>query len=233
MKTKLKNEETGQENGQPSPYIAARREWEERYGGFIDQAKTWKVVGILAIVAAIMATSGATYLACTKEIKGYVIQTNSTGLIQSVKPMESPTDPKVMEKIISKQLASFIKASRNVVIDAVVERDNVNEAYTFIQKETPAITKLNAHFMAADPFKRAKTETVYVDISAILPLKEGGYQLQWQEKTMDRQTGEMLKPIEQWTAVCYTEIRPPANEKSMLSNPTGLTVKDFNWSKEI
>ncbi len=233
MKTKQKIEVNAQGNDQPSPYTEARREWEERYGGFVDQARTWKIVGILAMAAAIVATSGATYLACTKEIKGYVIQTDSTGVIKEVKPMDSPADPKIMQKIIAKQLASFIKASRNVVIDAVVERDNVNEAYSFIQKETPALTKLNAHFMNADPFKRAKTETVYVDITAILPLKEGGYQLQWQEKTMDRQTGELVKATEKWTAVCYTEIRSPGNETSMLSNPTGLTVKDFNWSKEI
>ena len=29
-----------------NPYLAARLEWNERYGGFVKAAKTWRIVGM-------------------------------------------------------------------------------------------------------------------------------------------------------------------------------------------
>lgn len=221
------------ETNAPSPYLLARREWEEQYGGYVDSAKSWKIFGFIALIVAAIATTGAIYIACTKEIRGYVIETDSDGVVNTVKPIDTLTDSKILGKIVAKQLTSFVKATRNVVIDAVIERDNVTEAYAYIQKGTPAATKLNKHYQNNDPFNRAVSETVYVDITGILPLKEGAYQLTWKEKTMDRKTGELTRPVETWTMAAYTEIQTPKDEKTLIRNPTGLVVKDYNWSKEL
>ena len=217
----------------PSPYLEARREWDERYGGYVESARSWKIFGFIALVVASVAVVGAVYITSTKEIRAYVVETNSDGVISTVKPIDTPTDSKLVGKIVAKQLTSFIKASRNVVIDAAVARDNALEAYAYIEKGTPAATKLNSHFQQNDPFQRAVSETVYVEISGILPLKEGSYQLTWKEKTMDRKSGELTRPIETWTMICFTELKTPKDEKAMIRNPTGLVIKDYNWSKEL
>lgn len=217
----------------PSPYLAARREWEEQYGGYVESARLWKIFGFIALVVASVAVVGAVYISSTKEIRAYVVETNGEGVINAVKPIDTPTDSKLVGKIVAKQLTSFIKASRNVVIDAAIARDNALEAYAYIEKGTPAATKLNNHFQSNDPFQRAVSETVYIEITGILPLKEGSYQLTWKEKIMDRKSGELVRPVETWTAVCFTELKAPKDEKTIIRNPTGLVIKDYNWSKEL
>lgn len=221
------------DRGKSSPYLEARREWEERYGGYVQAAHTWRVFGFMALIIAVIATGGAIYLSCTKEVRAYIVQTDKQGSIQSVRSIDTRTDPKILSGVVSKQLVNWIKDTRDVTIDAQIEREHVTEAYAYIQKDTPAMTKLNEHFKNNDPFKRAEKETIYVDITSILQLKDGAFQLQWQEKTMDRQTGRLTKLAETWSAVCYTEILQPHDERSLLRNPTGLVIKDFNWSKEL
>lgn len=217
---------------QPSPYLAARREWEEVYGGYVQAARAWRLFGFISLIIAAVSTAGAIYLSCTKEVRAYIVQTDKQGSIQSVKSIDDQTDPKVLSRVISRQLVNWIKNTRNVTIDAQIERENVKEAYACIQIDTPAMTKLNEHFKSNDPFSLAEKETIYADITSILQLKDGAYQLQWKEKTMDR-TGRLTKPVESWSAVCYTEILPPHNEQSLFLNPTGLIIRDFNWSKEL
>src|SRR5258708_35076577 len=36
-----------------TPYLVARREWDERYGGFIKRAQQWRAVAILALLVAL------------------------------------------------------------------------------------------------------------------------------------------------------------------------------------
>jgi type IV secretory pathway TrbF-like protein len=35
-----------------SPYLAARREWDERYGNLITRAKNWRIAAFLALLIA-------------------------------------------------------------------------------------------------------------------------------------------------------------------------------------
>ena len=46
-----------------SPYLDARREWNERYGNYIQAAKTWRYVAFAAISIAIISVTGVVYFA--------------------------------------------------------------------------------------------------------------------------------------------------------------------------
>ncbi len=216
-----------------SPFLEARREWEEVYGGYVQSARSWRFFSFISLVIALIATGGAVYLSCTKQVRAYIVQVDKQGSIQTVRSIDTKPDARVLSGVVSKQLINWIQDTRDVSVDAQIEREHVSEAYSYIQKDTPAMTKINEHFQKNDPFKRAEKETVYVDITSILRLKDGAYQIQWQEKTMNRQNGRLIKAAETWSAVCYTEILPPLDERSLLRNPTGLIIKDFNWSKEL
>src|ERR1035437_10140872 len=41
-----------------NPYLAARREWDERYGDLITRAKNWRMMAALCSLVALVATAG-------------------------------------------------------------------------------------------------------------------------------------------------------------------------------
>ena len=41
-----------------SPYMAARREWDERYGDLITRAKNWRMMAAVCSLIALVATAG-------------------------------------------------------------------------------------------------------------------------------------------------------------------------------
>ncbi len=215
----------------PSPYLAARREWEERYGGFVAAAKAWKITTFVSLVIALVATAGAIYLAGQKEVVPYIVEIDKTGLVQQVQAAGT-ADQAIQDKIITAQLARFVELVRNVVLDIRIQRKNVYDAYVFLRKNTPAYTKVTQFYRKHDPFSRAKTETVFVEIVRIMPLKDKAYQIEWRETVMDRKTGQ-TKNVYNYKLIAYITLSPPADEAAILKNPIGLIINDLNWSKEI
>jgi type IV secretion system protein VirB5 len=214
-----------------SPYLDGRQEWEERYGSFVSSAKSWKITAFLSLSIALVSTVGAIYLASQKEVVPYIVEIDKTGLVQQTQRANT-TDKATEDRIITAQLALFVEKVRNVVLDVRLQRKNVMDSYVYLQKNTPAFTKITEYFRKNDPFERARKETVFVEILRILPLKDKAYQVEWRETVMDRQTGQTNNTYN-YKLVAYITLSPPDDEAAILKNPIGLIINDLNWSKEI
>ena len=214
-----------------SPYLDARREWNERYGDYVSTARFSKVVAYITSMIALVAVAGAIWLAGQKEVKPYIVEVDRNGLIQNVKGI-GEVDKKTQARIIKAQLAAFVEKFRSVVLDAQIQRNNVMDIYKYIQKNTPAFNKITEFFQENDPFERAKKETVFAAITRIMPLKDNAWQIEWKETTMDRRTGKTIKNNE-FKMIAYITISPPNDEAAIIKNPLGLIINDMNYSKEI
>lgn len=214
-----------------SPYLEARREWEERYGSYLSSAKTWRITAFVCLVTTLIATAGTICIAWQKEVTPYIVEVDKLGAILQVKRADTPNQATV-QRVVTAQLADFVKKTRGVVLDARLQRENIFKVYAYLQKNTPAFTKVTGFFKANDPFERAKKETVFAEILNVLPLKDNAYQIEWRETVMDRQSGQTLT-VTNYKLVAYTTVSPPNDEASILKNPMGLIINDLNWSKEI
>lgn len=215
----------------PNPYFDARREWNERYGSYVATARFSKAIAYLTTMIALVATAGAIWLAGQKEVKPYVVEIDRNNLIQNVRSV-GEIDKTTKTKIIMAQLTSFVEQFRNVVLDAQILQKNVMNVYRYLHRNTPAFNKITEYFRKNDPFERAKNETVFAEITRILPLKDNAWQVEWREKVMDRKTGQTLK-TDNYKVILYITISPPTDEAAIIKNPLGIIVSDLNWSKEI
>jgi type IV secretory pathway TrbF-like protein len=43
-------------------YLAARAEWNERYGSYIQQARSWRLVALLSMSVSVIAVAGVVYI---------------------------------------------------------------------------------------------------------------------------------------------------------------------------
>ena len=215
--------------GAATPYLDARREWNERYGDYIIRERNWQRLAFLCVFVAVVAVGGLAYSASQNKFVPYVIELDKLGRIQAVQPATrvSPVEP----RFIKAQLADFIENLRSVAVDGWVQRQKIFAAYAMLRASDAATGMVSAHFHDASPFERAKTETVSVQIETILPLTEQSWRIEWVETRRDR-TGAKLG-AERWTATASTLISPPTTEAVILKNPAGLYVTELSWSKRL
>src|SRR5882724_7826728 len=71
-----------------SPYLAARREWDERYGNFITRAKNWRTAAFLALLIATLETGGLIALSMKAKTVPYVVAVDSLGRVLAAGPAD-------------------------------------------------------------------------------------------------------------------------------------------------
>src|SRR5438046_10524942 len=64
---------------QVNAYLAARREWDERYGDFITRARNWRAIGFLCLIAALVQSAGLIALSMRSKTIPYVVAVDSLG----------------------------------------------------------------------------------------------------------------------------------------------------------
>jgi len=214
---------------QTTPYLEARREWNERYGDYIARAHHWRLAALSSgLVSAILA-AGLVWLASQSRIVPYIVEVDTLGQAVAVKPAErtGPTDPRV----IKAQLAAFIGWARTISTDTALMKAVLWNAYGMSGSQ--AKSYLDEYYQAHSPFDRADHETVAVEVNAVLPLTDKSYQVSWTETARDLQG----RPSGQthWQASLTILINPPKDEKTIITskNPLGIYVSTLNWTQKL
>ena len=65
---------------QYNPYLAARREWDERYGDQITRAKNWRTMAALSGLVSLLATSGLIWMSVRSHVVPFVVLVDSLAL---------------------------------------------------------------------------------------------------------------------------------------------------------
>jgi len=209
-------------------YLAARREWNERYGGYIAQANNWRLIAIAALGVAAVAVAGNVWQSSQSRVQPFVVEVDKLGDALAIRRADIASPIPV--GVIRAQLARYIQDVRTVSIDVQAERAFINEAYAMVDKNSGALTFLNEHFAANDPFRRASTETATAHVESVLPLPGGKtWRVEWREETLARDgRPEFLK---HWEATLTISLNPPSTEAGVLANPIGLFVEACSWGE--
>ena len=109
-------------------YMAARAEWNERYGSYIAQAHAWRLTALASLGVAFVAVVGVVWIGAQNHVVPYVVQTDKLGdsLAISRADIAPPADP----RLIRAGLARWITDVRTVYLDVAAERSVVTEAYS-------------------------------------------------------------------------------------------------------
>ncbi len=213
---------------QSAVYLAARREWNERYGDYIAQANNWRLIAVAALGVAAVAVAGNVWQSSQSRVQPYVVEVNKLGDALAIQRADVASPIPV--GVIRAQLARYIQDVRAVSIDVQAERAFINEAYAMVDKNSASLTFLNEHFAANDPFKRAVSETVTAHVESVLPLPGGKtWRVEWREDTLARDGRPEFS--KHWEATITISLNPPTTEAGVLANPTGLFVEACSWGE--
>jgi type IV secretory pathway TrbF-like protein len=212
-----------------NPYLEARREWNERYGDYIQQAHNWRVMALISGLVALIAVFGVAYISSRSKVVPYVVEVDRLGEVAAIK--QADRAPTVDSRIIKAYLARFVADWRTVTIDRQAQKGAIDRVYAMLPNGSIAVSKLNDFFKGQNPFARAAKETVAVAVTNILPISDKTWQVEWQEVTRDSR-GDVQANVHLKVSI-MVGITPTTQEKLILINPLGVYVTDLNWSQQL
>src|SRR5205823_9043764 len=141
-----------------NPYLAARREWDERYGNLITRAKNWRLLAFLCACTVLVQTVGLIILSMRSKVVPYVVAVDSLGRQVAAGAVEesSQADDRLKRASIFEWVADL----RMITADGIAQRKAIDRVYARIANGSQAMAVVNDFYRADPPQNRAQTETV-------------------------------------------------------------------------
>ena len=213
-----------------SPAARAERKWDEREGEIVVQNYNLRLllIGLMSVV--IILVGALVYKSMSASVMPYVVEVDTTtGAVRNIGTIENSKNYKPNEAVYKYFLSKFVKNIREVPLDPIVYRENLNSSYGFLTKS--AMAKLQTMLKTEGMSERFGHQTVQVEISTVLPMDGGySYQIRWQEESFVIGSGE--KKITPYSGIFTVQTIQSNDEAQLEKNPIGLYISDFSWSKD-
>ena len=209
-------------------YRKARQEWDNRMGSAIVQARNWRLATLFSFGLVMLSIVGMIYLGAQPKAVPHIVQIDKLGAATYVGPVgQDARDYRPSDAVLKYHLRRFIDETRTVSSDVAVMKRNWLDAYTLITQS--AANQLNSYAQQSDPFKRMQTERISVAVVAVVQLSKDTWQADWKETAWDKGGTELGSTV--WRGTFHLLLRLPESEEQLVSNPIGLFVDEFHWSK--
>ena len=211
------------------PYLAARREWDERYGDQIVRARNWRTAAFLSFVITLVATFGMVCLSLRSRVVPFVVVTDNLGrpVASGLADQASTAD----EQLKRSTLIECVENLRLVTTDGVAQRRAIDRVYAHIANGSPAQNFISDFYRTNQPFTRAQTETVSVDVQSVLQDSEETFEIEWIETVRDLYG--TAKEKDRWKGAFTIALNPPRDERQPRVNPLGIYVTQASWSRVL
>ena len=212
-----------------NPYFDGRREWNERYGSYVKQVRTWKIVAFLSILTTLASVVGLTYIGSQNKLVPYVVEVDKLGNAQAINYAVQTNMNQT--KVIKYSLAEFIRNFRTIYGDPKIQKEMIYKIYRYLSPSYSAYNIVNAYYKEDSPFDRQSTERVRVKVNSIVQINKDTYQIDWEEIVSDPR-GMKIR-TDSFKASISLVLVSPTKQAEIIKNPIGLYVKEFNFSKII
>jgi type IV secretion system protein VirB5 len=212
-----------------SPYLAARREWDERYGDLLKRAENWRKIAFLSGFTALALVIGMISIDLRSNTVPYVVALDDVGRAVPVVPAKQ-----VAVKDVRLQAASvfrWINDVRSVVTDPVAQRKMVDEAYAMTAASSAASTTVTEWFRDNSPFERLRNGTVDVSVESIVQQSPKAFEVVWTETQRD--LFGQLNGTHHYRGLLSITTQAITDAKLALVNPLGLFVTNVNWGEIV
>ena len=210
-----------------NPYLAARREWDERYGDQISRARNWRTMAFLSAAIAIVLAAGLIWQSSRSRIVPFIAVIDSFGrpIVSGLSDQTTTAD----ERLKKATVLEWVEELRTVTTDGVAQRKAIDRVYSHIANNSPAMTFISDFYRANQPFERAQNETVGVDVRSVLSTSDRTFEVDWIETVRDLYGN--VKTTERWKGTFTIAVNAPTEERIARVNPLGLYVVSANWSR--
>lgn len=225
----LKPDESKAPRAPNSPYLNARREWNERYGDYIKQAKTWRIAAFVSMGIALVSVGGLVSVSMQSKVVPYLVQLDDHSDVVRVERADVLQKPDA--NAIRAALANWVIGARTIYTDPQAEKDLIDATYAMTLPNSAAYQSLANYDRDNNPYELAATETVGVQVTLVVPISNESWQVDWTE-TVKSPAGKVIS-TKDWQAMLTISLIPPTDPQQIMLNPLGVYVRQFAWSSVL
>ena len=180
-------------------HLRGRGQFDAIFADLARGKRNWQIAAFGAISVAALLGAGLVITATQSRITPYVVEVDALGRAQAFGPAERLQ--RIDERVMTAQLAGFVRDVRTVVGDEAGQADLVRRAYAFVDQDAAAF--LNAYFAtpANDPRLLGRELTRLIEVTGVLPLPAPAqapngprtWKVSWTEVTLPRTAGGLPK----------------------------------------
>lgn len=213
-----------------TPYLAARREWNERYGDYIRSASNWRLAAIASLAVAIISSGGLVAVALQAVVVPYAVELNGAHEVVRVQRADVLARPDANQ--LRAALRNWVIGARTVYSDPAAVRNLIDATYALTAPDSPAYQDLAGWHKTNNPYQRAAaSETVGVDVRVAVPVSADTWQVEWTETT--KQPNGKGTVVQDWQGTFTVLLSPPQDAQQIMLNPLGLYVRQFAWTARL
>lgn len=192
----------------------------------------WKLATFIMGAITLTAVVGVIIIGSQSKIKPVVIEIDGYGTPMRLYQINEATNTSD-SRIAKATIAQTITAIRSVSVDAGMQKRRMDNIIHFFEKSQPGFNRVQEYVTnpKTNPFKRAKTELVAIQVHSVIKLTDVTWQVEWTERIRDR-TGLPLDK-NKYKATVTIGYADEISDETIYINPTGLLIKDLVWSKQI
>jgi type IV secretory pathway TrbF-like protein len=202
-----------------NPWLKSKKRHADIYGELASSVSQWRMATLTMMILLTFSVAGNIVLARSVKIQPYVIQVDKQGYTVPVKMADASN---VDQRVISSQIGLFIFNSRTRVMDREAQLIFADYAYRSIAAGSAASKRLNDYFSGNPPTNAQYPVIIQVD--SIIPFTAHTYQARWTELTEILNQGVQET---QYVGLFTVSISPPTDFTSLLSNPLGVYITDY------
>jgi type IV secretion system protein TrbF len=211
-----------------SPYQKAKDIWDNRIGNARVQAFNWRLAFFCAVGLCFLLIIGLIFQSAKSSVVPYIVEVGPGGEVLST-ARAIQVNRSAKEPEIKYFLSKWIKDVRALPMDVVVKKQSWLSAYACMRQK--AAVKMNEIVRKEDPMSRVGEETISITPAAIVKMSEKTYQVRWTEDVFSKEGAP--KQSYRMTGLITIDFSQPNTEKEIMSNPLGMYITDFSWSKEL
>lgn len=207
-------------------YVNGRRAWAEIYGSFIKERNSWRMVALIAAIAALLSGATNIYQLTQHKVIPYIVEVDRAGRISGA---GSAKVLNTTQEVIQYSLASFITSWRTITADIALQEKYVKQA-SFITIGAAKAT-LGEWYAENNPYKLSAEKLVEVRIQS-LPLYVSGetWSVEWEEITRDH-TGK-LQSRRNYKSNLLIKKKKPETQTEILRNAAGIYISEISISEK-
>ena len=188
----------------------------------------WKSLSIFLFVMLLASFAGNIYQACQPKVEPILIAINENGHVRIIGKVKKGMPYNPPEAAIKYFLTTFLKDIRSLSTDPVVLHKNYESAYGLVTPRGKIM--LDEHVKRFNPQETMQRMAISVEVASINTKSDNTYIIEWVEKYFDV-SGTSLGD-QRFSGAFNIVIKKPASEKMLMTNPLGIWVDYFSFSKE-
>ncbi len=215
-----------------TPYLAARREWNERYSNYIASANNWRLIALGSVATAVIAVAGLAWVAGQYKVVPYAVEFDGNGEVTRVARADVASAPNRRQMVAT--LRNWIIGVRTVYVDSYAEKSILDQTYALTYPDSACYTMIATYHKGNNPYQRAQTETVEVSVNAVVPISDTTWQIDWTEVVKPRSgQSQEARSTKQYQGTVTTVLAPPIDDAQILVNPLGIYAQQCAWTTRL